>query len=632
MMGRLTLTNNREMHQWVLEREKRAGFTDFDTVELDGVFLAVHRKRRRPVPNFLRLPNGDLVACAGTLVYKNMLGVKALERLYQDFDGDIERLRKDAMGSYLVAVKKGPSAWVFTDKYESVFAYYHSSGNDWIVSNTLAPVAEVACRKNKTLAVNEFALLEETFLITAIGKETIFEGIERLTGVEYVSIDLKARSMSVTPMPYQRVITDESDHTLDRMAASFAGRLRARAESLREAFGDDITIMATGGMDNRLLLGALLGVGVKPTLAHAIGMQSLDDLAIARMHATTFGLELREFEWRPYHEPSESLYDDLYRKHGFSLAMGLCKDFFTGFGEGPLGERGLTVTGYYGEMIRKCGALDHSRHWQECFARSHFSLDQFVDFFLASFDQTVRPVMCSSYDAFRSHFRDKIAACADRFGVQRENGLFRGDNFQIVYDPYVRGAHPKWGSLANETTCCLSPLNCDEMHEMAFEVPFAWRQNERFALRVIKELYPPILEVPFICHCQSLRLRKGSLELREPWLRKLASGAVHRLDKSGIGRCVHKMLRPLHLGSKIEQAETPLDRGQGRQYADPSAEGRKAKEREYPIFQSLVEAEQQRLGLRVIDPYAYRDMLFPLAKCWKLLYCIRKVREAAAAG
>ena len=243
----------------------------------------------------------------------------------------------------------------------------------------------------------------------------------------------------------------------------------------------------------------------------------------------------------------------------------------------------------------------------------------------------MRPAMRIPYAAFRRRLGEKLQDQASRYGVARQKGLFPRSSFQLVYDPYVRGAHPTWGNIVNESTCCMSPLNADDLHEMAFEVPFAWRQNERFALRVLRELYPPILDVPFYCHCRPMTFDRKSIELRQPWGLQLLDGAAHFLEKSRIGRGVFEAMRRTRIGHVVRRLQKDLQQDQRKRFADPDVERARTLSQELPVFQSLVRAEQEEQNLRLLDPNAYAGDLFSLAKYWKLLYGIRKVREAAAA-
>ncbi|MEN6457565.1 MAG: hypothetical protein ABFC63_01430 [Thermoguttaceae bacterium] len=630
-MGRLTLTNDREMHLRVLTREKRAGFTDCDAVELDGVFLAVHRKRRRPVANFLKLPNGDAVACTGTLVYKGLFAQKALQRLYDDFDGDVETARSAAMGAYLVAIKKGPSITVFGDKYEGLFTFYHHGASHWILGNSLAGVAEAVCRKNGDLSVNEFTLLEDTFLNATLGNETFFRDILTLRGTEHVSIDCRTKTMRLTDRPYQRAITDPADLQIDRMAARFADHLRPKAEALRSIFGDDVAVMATGGMDNRLIMAAILAAGIKPTLVHGVGSQSLDDIAIAHAYADKFGLKIREIEWTTKQVESEDCHEDRFLKHGFMMGRGLGRGFFEGFETGPFGASMLTLTGMYGEIIRNLGSIDVSLDWQKRFAPAQFSLDLYMDYFLSGINHGVRPAMRISYDELYRRLLGKMEGHFDRYNIHPRDGAFPRDSFPVVLDHWIVATLSAWGIIINEETASLPMLNDRDLHEMALEIPAAWRKNDRFSLRIMQELFPPILDVPFHSHCRAMVLHRKTMELRQPRAAQFLDRTAFLLQQSRAGRLAFEGLRRTRVGHLIRRLSKDVQREQRKRFADPKTAKAKTVADEMPVFRALVDEEQERQGLRLFDPQAYQGDLYSLARYWKLLYGIRKVREAAAA-
>ncbi|MGA2259167.1 MAG: hypothetical protein ABSG53_31225, partial [Thermoguttaceae bacterium] len=432
--------------------------------------------------------------------------------------------------------------------------------------------------------------------------------------------------------PYERQITDAADLTLDKMAAKHANLLRTRLRTLADVFGDSISILATGGMDNRLLLAGFLSCGVKPTLVHCSGVTPPGDLAVVRMHAAKFGLKMREVEWPPYFDAPPARYDDLFRKNGFFAAIGQSRDFFDGFESGAITETKLLLMGFWGELVRTIGSLDHSRYWQERLAKKHISIDEFTDYHLSGYNTHTRPAVRVPYDVLYQYLRNKLDEGVASYGVQKQNGLFRNDSFQVLFESWLTSTEPTWGNVANQFTGCVSVFNTYDLHELGFEVPFAWRKHNHFALKVMEQLWPPVLDVPFFSHTRHIVLNRKALKLQEPWASRLVHGTIHRLEKLPGGRGLHQALRPLHLGSWLERLQKPLRYKQGEKPTDLTGYDPQIGDKELEVFKSLVAAEQQEQGLKLVDPNAYTGALFRLARYWRYLYCIRKVREAAAAG
>ncbi len=453
--------------------------------------------------------------------------------------------------------------------------------------------------------------------------------------MDYGSSDSRTGTMRTVAMPYERAITPPADKTMDRMASRVAGLLRAKLDVLQDAFAGDISIYATGGTDNRLFLAGLLANGAKPGLVYGAGSRfgtQPEDLAIIHMYAESFGLTLDVVDWEENDADETGHYDKWFEEYGFFGIYGYTRSFFESFASGVFGSSALYLSGLYIDMIRMAGSLDRSRHWQERFSAEHFKPAQFMEFHLSRFNSHARQAMEEVPDEkFSEYIQTKLEDNAARFGVDKKGGRYRRESFQLLYDPWVRSAHPPWENLVNEFTCLVSVFNTHDLHELAFEIPFEWKRNNQFALRVLQQLYPQLLEFPFFSHGRRVLLRREPLELREPKVAELTHRTLQLLQRNRATRAVHTVLRPLHLSRLLLALDGTLrkDRRNRRRLRQEAAKTNG--EGIMEVAKAFVDTEQQKAGLRLIDPQAFTGDVRDLLKYGKLLYFARKIREESAA-
>ncbi len=608
-MARLSLTSDHAMHLLVLETERTAGYEACDEVSKDSLWLAVHRKRRFPVQNYKSFPNGDFVACAGTLIYKGRIGENALEQLYDDFSGDVEGVRQNALGNYMIAIKQGSTVFVFVDKYEVLKAYYYTKPGIWVIANSLRAVA-VAAHSVGAARINELALVEKAFTGAILGSsDTLFRHIRKMLGYEYLQIDLRDSTIQVIPIPYSRRHWHVSDRTIDQLAEEFASSLRDVMGKIAEAFSD-IRVMSTGGVDNRLLLAGLLSVGARPGLIHGVGDSTLasttnEDLEICKAYAARFGLDLHVMNWRSEKEEFAKHWDRLFRAYGFyGMLYGGSRSFFREFDGAIPGNPDCILPGYFGETIR-------CRDWLERYKDSSFTIDWLLDRKLDG--AGLRGTLGARYTELREYMRQQLLQHGDRIGLERDGERYPVQAFYILYDSlHRRDADVITSNAINFFCCSLVALSSYNLHELSFDLPLEYRKDDRFILKVIEKLDSRLLDIPFYSHGRTMGLDRNTFRLRPTSPAVRASELLRYLGLHG----TQKALRRIWLATVWNATKL----------ASEDRESRKLRKQ----IESIIYREQKRANIEPFVLANYDGQIGALVSYAACLYHINRVTNEGA--
>jgi hypothetical protein len=609
-MARLTLTNDRGLHLLVLERERAAGYGDYDEVSHDSLWLAVHRKRRFPVQNYKSFLNGDFVASAGTLIYKGRIGEEALTQLYGDFTGDVKELRQNTLGNYMIALKQGSTVFVFVDKYEFLQVYYYSEHGAWVIANSLSAVA-MAASKIGTLRINELALLEKAFSHAILGNESFFDKIYKLLGTELLAINTESGGLQIIPGPHSRPRRHTGEERIDELTKEFASRLREQLCVISDVFSD-IRIMSTGGIDSRLLLAGLLSVGARPGLIYGVGNSVLtntrdEDLDICKKYSEVFDLELYLMDWRTEKDDVTKDWDQLFNQYGFyGSTYGGSRAFFEELEIGVPESSELILTGYFGETIRY-------RPWLGSHEDDTITIGQFMaEGWLHGQGVEVRKTIgVQRYSDLCNHVRQKLLEIGDRTGIKRDGERYSTSSFYMLYDSnYTRDADVEITNLLNHFVCCLLPLASHDLHRKAYEIPLEYRKDDRFVLKVIKELNERLLDIPFFSHVRIMELDRRTFQLRQRGPAVIKAKVSEFLRRLGVQGKAYRALGKVWLRTMGD--------------AKTASEDRVARKLRKQI-ESILYREQERASIEPFDLVNYYGDIPSLMSYAVYLYYINEI-------
>ena len=136
-MGRITISNSSNFIKKDKDFNLRAGFNSYNQISFGNIKVVVYHKRLFENENFLKIDKFNFIATVGTIIYKGFYGIKALKLLFDDFENNINFIRKHSLGNYNICIRKYNKIYFFTDKYNIINSYYFNDGKHWFLTNCL---------------------------------------------------------------------------------------------------------------------------------------------------------------------------------------------------------------------------------------------------------------------------------------------------------------------------------------------------------------------------------------------------------------------------------------------------------------------------------------------------------------
>ena len=553
-MARLVLTNVLKKHEFILRRNITGGLGDYVVKRSNVVFLAAHKKRKVKTTNFHEFENGDFVCAVGTCIYKGFFGQDALEAMYRDFDGRVEALRVNAVGNYLIAIKKNQKLVVFVDKYQILKAYYFNKNGEWLLANSLADVASVIEPK----VINEFRLAEQVFTIATVEKETIYDGIFQLYGNEFIIIDLKSGKFEVQEIPYSRRHWDNQSRSLEEITDEYAKMVKARFAVVTKVFGTNVGLHLTGGLDSRTVFSGFMSVGCKPNIFYGVGDTPLTDTKTADLlankdYAKEFDLNSYVMNWKSNAINDTSNWDSAFAKYGFEYRIyGASKNLFAEY-EGKIPNYPIFFeSGYFGENLRL-------REWAANKKTTGFTLREFVNDYQLAFLKR-NPELYPNAKRLAEHLVKQFSKYAEIYGIPNKKGVFNIDQMDELRWITARKSDSIFVNFCNEFTHSISMFSIYDLHEFPFDVPAKYRKDGKFQLMLIDKLYPRALTVPIFSHNREhyYNSKTHTMEVKYPGRipKRLGTSLESTLRSIGLFKPIKKIFLTKNKNYKTEKINT----------------------------------------------------------------------------
>jgi len=485
-MSKLIISNDIEVTKKIKIKSIKAGFKKFSEFYQSEFNLVAFNKLKIDNENFIKFVNDDFVAIAGTLIYKEKIGKPALYNIYNDFTGEIQKIRKNTIGNYLVIIKKSDDIYIFCEENNLFNVFYCINNDNWFVSNSLFDIADNYPGK---LSVNEFNIIEKAFQSAIIGNGTIFNEIKKLQGDEYILIDTKTQKLKI-----KKELIDKSEIRIDEeeLVKEFASALNDKVRIISHIF-KDITISMTGGLDSRMIFSSMLANKVSPKLVYGVGNTSLTntknrDLEINKIYAERYNLDLKVMNWNTP-EKLDQYWEKYMKKYGLlSLIYNASNNVFNEL-ENINAE--FIDFGYFGETLRNVP-------WIENLKKSHFSLDEFLDEF---YIEPILKIIYPKYESFRNILKVKFLKICD---INKINYLnISKTEFQILHNEYRKNADANLVNFSNMLYYSISILSQKPILDFSYVIPAFWKKNASFMLKTLNEIYPDVLKVPFFSHTKN---------------------------------------------------------------------------------------------------------------------------------
>lgn len=532
-MAKFVISNVEDFFLRACERYSEAGFEDC-IEQLSDVLVKSFYKKAHKNKNGVIFENQDYCFVIGTCIYKGVVGEKSIRQLYQDFSGDIESIRDASLGNYAVLIRKHGNITIFVDKYQVFNLYYSNINGRWVVTNSLSAIA---CSAGLS-KIDEYALLEESMLVGSIGEQTIFSHIKRLQGYQVIRIEENVESLAVFDVPYNRPRRNFEGGRIEDAVNEYVSLIKSSFSVVSGAFGGDIAIHQTGGLDNRTVLSAFLNVGARPRMLYGVGDSILldtksEDLEICRIYQNKFDLRLDVLNWADPEIGSEYLWQDLFSRYGFKYAIcGGSRGFLESYESGISDYPRFFECGYFLENLR-------SREFCDAYAGDSISIEDFVTHYLLNgaygkFNSATG--FYKEYDGFRQSLISRFERHAELYNIERDvDGRIPLGRFDELRWIHARRSDSQLVNFLNDFSNSIAIFSIPELHEFPFDLPFEWRQKAQFQLRVINELCSDALDVPIFSHSTPHRFNRETATM-DPLLslRARARGHIERHFPEGL--------------------------------------------------------------------------------------------------
>ena len=492
-MSKFFVTNNLEWFNKLKIIIEESPFSINGEYKNNGVFAITSKKLQVNNVNFLQ-EDDNFAIQTGTCVYKELSGFQALTRSLSDFDGNVQAFRENFLGNFGCVIRKRGNIVVFNEATSFYDIYYYNENGNWMVGTALFDMAKVI---KKFLTLNKLNVLEELTRFAIFGNETYFNEIKRLSGDQYIEISSsKFHVYSLDLNIYQDNIND-----YNLRIRNISKEMKYIASVMYKNFGTT-TLGCTGGFDSRMTLAAYLANDLKPQLSYGYGnsylaTSSSGDVDVNKLFSERYKLNLKIEPWNET-VPIDKLWDEQIKNIGKIVYDG-CEDAYRFYTKK---EEPFLSFGYMGELFRE-------DNWSKNKLNGTVTLEDYLWGFHA---QTI------NYNIIKENKRltDRwIAKWSDLYKKHEINtsNLKREDLFWLILE-YRQNADSHMCNFINQYKYAHYLMSEIRIVRDAY-VDFDVKYDGKFMIRILKELYPDILEIPFFTHSHFVQYDKKHMSVRE---------------------------------------------------------------------------------------------------------------------
>jgi len=480
-----------------------AGLNSSGYVSGANCHVQAYRKRAVDTPNFVECGEEDWICSAGTIIYKSRLGAEALRDFYSDLvKSGIVAARSRAIGHYALAIRHDNKVTVFTDPQGALTLYYVDTGSWWFASNSLDVCAHVLPVRR----IDPIKLAMTAIQTNTPGEETFYSDVRRLFGTQVIRIDINNGTFRVENIPNAGSAESHDYSSISDAIDQYKSAVRAVFREL--AAVGPIGLLGTGGLDSRTVLAALLDQGVTPQMMYGVGNSNLTDdhphdLKVAKDVAQTFKLPFQQLDWSGEQPHSHETMQELFKTYGFQYEIyGAPQSFLRGF-SGSISPYPKLFLGGRGP------ALTNRKPWM--LAQTSFSFDDLVEYAISP-DVKSQDFICR--EAYRSNFSQEV-----KIGLGRGQKDYPADGASLktfagaFFFLYLR-PDARFLNFVNEFGHYISPFLLGRLHNPLVDVPFEYRANDEFQVRLIQALAPDLLDIPLFSGHQHSRIDRETFTMK----------------------------------------------------------------------------------------------------------------------
>lgn len=524
-MAKFFLTNNASIYNSLKESIDNSDFDlSFSYSENNCFALATHKLN---VKNTNVAVSGlGFCITIGTCVYKESL---SYDTLLKDFEGNFSETYSNMLGQYAVCINKDGRTSVFGDEYGCFDIYYYESksgkSKEWLVSNSLYDMARVL---KKRLTLDDFTIIERTINRTLVNGSTFFREIHRLRAGERIIIEDNSKEINI-----QRSKLEYSTGSYDEVVNRTTDLLRNNARIIAKVFGIP-QICATGGLDSRLIISAFLAAGVKPNLLYGVGDNRVsspkkEDERIIEQMSSKLKLKCEKCDFSAS-KPFDLDWNYYIERNGFPAAYmwGSQRNIIHNLCDNP----GVIIFGFGGEVYRTS--------WLGTIATPQISLKTLLSQWKRQGHDLVKKSIDNYDEIVEEHFVEecrKIGVDTEKIGI---------DETFLIENSYRNQADTQIPSFVHQYRYCYQLLF--EYEALKNSVIRGEKENAKFVISLIKQLYPKLLDIPIFTHEMWMYLDSNCTSLldNDPTYSIInSSSVVSRLRKYSPEPFKRFFLRPL---------------------------------------------------------------------------------------
>lgn len=507
-MSNFVITNNLEKFEKGTLNLKERGLLESNRETVNGIHFASYHKRGYKNDNFLSIEN-DFVCVIGTFIYKNNYGKNAFKLFYDDFNGNINQAQLDSILQGTIIIKKGDSIKIFCDKYNVHWTYYFNQDGVYYISSSLSNV--IGCLNKKVLLMNRF--LEAVSQRGTMGQQMFYEGVKRLFGNETISLTENS-GFELQSYQYKTNEYDFSGASRSEIEDVFSNAYLETIEGLYKAFGNEIAIHQSGGLDSRLILAGFLKLGYKPKLIYGLGNTPLtsqynEDKLIIEKISKKYDLKTYLMNWNINGIIDQNQTEDSFLKYGFNCNENYCNgNWYKEYNENIGGLAKLILDGHMGETLNIEGedGIFHGNYPKE------FSMSYIFDVYQGIFFNNYEWRSSEKKKEQIEYLKYEISNLTDKtFHLPHHGDMMDINEYQkywwIRYRP--ADAHPT--NLFNEFFNSLSPLGISKLHDITLNIPFDLIKNRAFSINMIDKWVPDLNSVGLFSRATLSRIKDGKI-------------------------------------------------------------------------------------------------------------------------
>jgi len=511
-MSQWHLTKSKTKHDKLSSICSNSGLNtcNTETNEYLGYNISSYKKRAIDNINYVNIGD-DWVYSAGTVISNGEVGRPALSDLYKYISEDgINSGRKNIIGHYAVAIKLGDTILCFTDP-QGAFQLYYSTEQPWTVSTSLRLVGQ--CNdawEPKPLKIIETAIHGQT------GEETFISNVRRLYGGQLLRIELSDNSISKEKIPIEMSGFCDNYNSCQGYVSEYTKRVRNVFNELQSI--DSIGLNTTGGIDTRTVLAALLDQNISPRLMYGVGNSALTntrkkDLEISQDIAKHFNLEFYKMNWSGSQPHSSKMLRSQFTKYGFHYRRyGGSESFFKEFDGGMSPYPTLHLGGFSPAFTTK-------KPWGK--ENKKYSLNELVDDYISRIINTNMFADSVKLTEYREHIKNQIREALSYSPIDYQK---HGNSL----DTYVKAKlflnirnQAGFVTTFNQFSYYLSPFLMKELNDPLITIPFKYRENNEFQLRVIDDLFNDAFTIRIYSSHEEFNINQKTLNKEYSFINKI---------------------------------------------------------------------------------------------------------------